>query len=80
MGHSLFLNSTFDKGINKQQGHATLAFLKIDMLHGDPLSRAPGAGGRGEIKQCSVRVSAFTLEGNKEGRWEREWEMRRKDL
>ena len=31
MGHDLFLNSTFDIGINKGQRHATLAFLKIDM-------------------------------------------------
>ena len=41
MGHSLFLNSTFDMGINKRQGHGTLSFLKIDMRHGDPPSRAP---------------------------------------
>ena len=34
-GH--FLNSTCDKGINKPQRHATLAFLKIDTRHGAPL-------------------------------------------
>ena len=41
MGHSLFLNSTFDMGINTRQGHATFAFLKIDMQNGDPRSKAP---------------------------------------
>ena len=38
-GH--FLNLTCNMGINKQQRHATLAFLKIDTRHGDPPSRAP---------------------------------------
>ena len=36
MGHWHFLNSTGDKGNIKRQRHATLAFRKIDMRHGDP--------------------------------------------
>ena len=39
IGH--FLNSTCNIGEKKRQGHATLAFLKIDMRHRDPPSRAP---------------------------------------
>ena len=31
-----FLNWTCDIGINKQQRHATLSFLKIDRRQGDP--------------------------------------------
>ena len=43
MGHGLFSNSTFDMGINKRQRRVTLAFLKIDMRHGDPsVQCAPG--------------------------------------
>ena len=30
------INSTCDIGENKQQGHATLPFLKIDMRHWEP--------------------------------------------
>ena len=41
MGHGHFLNSTGDKGGIKRQRHVTLAFLKIDMRHQDPPSRAP---------------------------------------
>ena len=41
MRHDYFLNSTYDIGGNKRQRHATLAFLKIDMRHRDPQSRAP---------------------------------------
>ena len=41
MRHDNFLNSTGDMGINKQQRHATLAFLKIDRRLGHPPSRAP---------------------------------------
>ena len=37
----LFLNSTCDNVDNKQQGHATLPFLKIDMRHWGAPSRAP---------------------------------------
>ena len=35
-----FLNLTCDMSIIKQQGHATLAFLKIDRPHEEPPSRA----------------------------------------
>ena len=41
MGHGHFLNSTGNKGNIKRQRLATLAFLKIDMRHQDPPSRAP---------------------------------------
>ena len=41
MRHDHFLNLTGDKGINKRQRHATLAFLKIATRHGDPLSPPP---------------------------------------
>ena len=41
MGHSHFLNSTRDTVENKRQGHATLLFLKFDMRHWGPPSRAP---------------------------------------
>ena len=41
MGHSLFLNSTCDIEENKRQGHATLPFLKFNMRHWGPQSRAP---------------------------------------
>ena len=41
MGQGYFLDSTCDMGINKRQGHAALAFLKIDRRHGGPPSRAP---------------------------------------
>ena len=41
MRQDYFLNSTCDIGINKRQGHATLAFLKFDRRNGDPPSRAP---------------------------------------
>ena len=41
MRHGYFLNSTCDMVENKGQRHATLAFLKIDMQHQDPPSRAP---------------------------------------
>ena len=41
MGHWHFLNSTGDIGNDRLQRHAALAFLKIDMRHQDPLSRAP---------------------------------------
>ena len=41
MGHWHFLNSTGDRGNIKRQRHATLAFLRIDMQHQHPPSRAP---------------------------------------
>ena len=37
-------DSTSDIGIDKRQRHATLAFLTIDMQHGDPPSRPPITG------------------------------------
>ena len=38
MGQSHFLNSTYDIGEKKGQGHATLPFLKIDIRHwGSPI-------------------------------------------
>ena len=42
MARGYFLDSTCDMGliINKRQRYATLAFLKINMRHQDPLSRA----------------------------------------
>ena len=36
MRHCHFLNLTCHMGINKQQRHETLPFLKIDRRHGDP--------------------------------------------
>ena len=41
MRQGYLLKSTGDIALNKQQRHATLAFLKIDRRHGDPPSRAP---------------------------------------
>ena len=41
MRHEHFLNWARDIVMSKQQGHATLSFLKIDMRHQDPPSRAP---------------------------------------
>ena len=41
MRQGYLLNPTGDIALNKRQGHATLAFLKIDRRHGDPPSRAP---------------------------------------
>ena len=41
MRHAHFLNLTCDKEENKRQRHVTLSFLKFDMRHGDPPSRAP---------------------------------------
>ena len=41
MGHWHFLNSTGDRGNINRQRRATLPFLKIDMQHQDPQSRAP---------------------------------------
>ena len=37
---SFLIYATFDMG-EKVTRHATLSLLKIDMRHGDPLSRAP---------------------------------------
>ena len=39
----------FDIGGNRGQRHATSSFLKIDMRHGDPPSRAPPAIGDQQI-------------------------------
>ena len=44
MGHSLFLNSTCDILENKQQGHATLPFLKFNMRHRGPPIKGPCIG------------------------------------
>ena len=41
MRHGYLVNSTGNIRISKGQGHATLLFLKIDMQHQDPRSRAP---------------------------------------
>ena len=43
MGHNLFLKSTYACVIveNKQQGHATLSFLKFDMRHWGPPIKGP---------------------------------------
>ena len=41
MGHGHLLSATGDKGNIKRHRHAKLAFLKIDMRHQDPRSRAP---------------------------------------
>ena len=41
MRHCHFLDLTCDMGINKQQRHATLPFLKIDRRHGDPHVKGP---------------------------------------
>ena len=41
MRHGYFLNSTCDMVENKGQRHATSDFLKIDMRHQVPPSRAP---------------------------------------
>ena len=62
MGHSLFLNSTFDMGIYKRQGHAILAFLKIDMWHGD--HPPPVKGPSGYLRHgnyCWIRIPPQTI-------------------
>ena len=48
--HGHFLNSTGEMGISKQQGHVTLAFLKICIRHQDPPSRAPMVYGPGRFE------------------------------
>ena len=41
MGHSHFLNLTYDIDENKRQSHVTLPSLQIDTQHWGPPSRAP---------------------------------------
>ena len=41
MGHGNLLNSTRNQRNSKRQRHQTLEFIKIDMRHQDPTSRAP---------------------------------------
>ena len=52
MGLWHFLNSTGDMGNNKRQRHATLTFLKIDMRHQDPPSRASTGGMKRLAQAC----------------------------
>ena len=54
MRHGYFLHSTCDMVENKGQRHATLAFLKIDMRHQDPPSRA-------SIKQRTVQSKEHAM-------------------
>ena len=74
MGHGHLLNLTGDKGNFKRQRHAALSFLKIDMRHQAPLSRAPtvdvvcsrptckGAGDGGEEDLLAAdRYSRITM-------------------
>ena len=66
MGHSLLLNQTCDIGENKGQGHATLPFLKIDMRHWGPPSRAPQRHiqrNAGPANECGVCVICRSMCG-----------------
>ena len=47
-------------GKNKRHRHATLAFLKIDMRHGDPPSRAPLGGGGGGAGGVNLVLELLT--------------------
>ena len=55
MRHGYFLNLTCDMVENKGHRHPTLAFLKIDMQHQDPPSRAPTDLCSLSGRKCQVR-------------------------
>ena len=60
MRHGYFVNLTCDMGKNQRHRHAMLTFLKIDMRHGDPPSRAPLGGGGGGAGGVNLVLELLT--------------------